>query len=1709
MKKFDGTQNLARTAARSLLLALVLALGFSSCDNMSDNGPASFFFPTLVQTTDEQASSQRATVTFCGSIGVAGALPDEMSAKVRALEASLGAAVDVSKSAQPELSIGKEAEYYYYVSAIPQDSVGNLPVEYGRNDNGEGGKFSGGSNGITYSLPLNVGQWIIECGIKNSEDKPVLKASSGLLTLDATQSVVSRTFTASPVSVSDAGNGNILLIVNKGSFSTILSGVARWKDSNGTEQSKALVDASTIGSGYSSDLLALKVDGIAPGAYTMTISFYNNSDPNNTSAIMLYQTSQTVSVFSGMLTNKWVSNGGTDNETNLITDDGFIISPAAVDIFKSSSLYVGSHASTAPGYRGPSDTNEGSFLAPFATLQKAVDTITATGKSSLDYTIYVCGTLSENVNFSSALGGSDPTTRKARSITLANLDGSNSAVIEGGGAAGSETIIQVGTAVPIKIRGVKITKQASAAYSRGLTINDSNARVTLLEGAEISGNNASTNGGGVYITDGTLCMKGGVIKENTAGHGGAVYNLGGAFEISGSAYIPYGDASGNKGAGKNDVHLAYDSANNVYKYITIAGALNPPAAAGSDKTIATIDADGWNRGKQILSAAASVNLSQYAGADKKYFAFVDKDAFTTCKASTPTVAKLQAPLYVSPAGLSGNTGSKDSPYDSIATALGHFNDTEEDCVINIDGEVKGTNTINSAHCSKLVIQGANGLYEADTVVDGKTIAKGTPKDSLNGNKAGSVLKIDTSVPVVIRNLKIFGGTGYAYGTTSAGGGICMMLNNCDVTLDSGCLIGDVLNPSAPATGTNDCGNTANAGAGVSVSGTLTIKSGAVISHNYVPVPGPGYAWNGGGIAVSSGKVIMEDGAKIICNASGKNGGGIYLQSNGQLIMTGGEISGNVSVGDGGAVYSNGSFTMGGTAYIPYGGAEKKNDVYLVSGKCITIDSVLSKPSDASGANATITPASWTRGTVVAQGKDGGVIPYEMTTSGSIGKRLALAAADADDNWVVELTSDEKEAKIFAPIYVAAGAAYNATTNPGGYRKCKSEGLNSNMGTKSAPYATLTKALTDLTDPNRDYIVFIDGKVTDNVTLQLNTTDHAKSLTLKGATTTSINADTADCLDGGGANMVLWMKGNTPVTITYLKVSGGKAGGSGGGICLNSGATLNLEALSFVTDNLSQGDGAGIYVGGTLNVKNSVKVYGNKKIDSSDNVICDSNVYLPHGKVMAVSGSLTGSEIYVSAYDEPTITGSGASATVNTVTITSGYKNKIDATVPNKYFIGDKYGASCDSVTKEVVLGLNAGSITVEDPYKGMTFRMVDAVKNYEKTYAQKSKLGTSGAQFTIKGSISGLGDADFTTPTSSSYVDISLSLKYHGIDVPTTYYTCPSKNQIKLNAGLQAGDYVVCANAVYKGKNYTAVFDLKLVDDTVSVPSGFVLTGGTTIKGKVGTDNPSLIFVDGRNVNIPAFYACDHEVTQAEYEKYCCYGTNRPTAALGKGDNYPAYYVSWYDAILYCNLRSMAEGLTPVYSIGSTTNPKSWTYVNPGSGADMGKYCGPSESKTNWNGIKIDPSADGYRLPTEAEWEFLTRYNATTNKMMDTAYSAQTTNSGDDTLKKYAWYSANASGKTHTINTWKHAQQSNASNRLGLWDMSGNVAEWCWDWYLAAASIGQDTPDTGPATGIYRLTRGGSWNDDESVCRVYNRSNNYQPYERNQTTGFRVVRNAN
>lgn len=233
------------------------------------------------------------------------------------------------------------------------------------------------------------------------------------------------------------------------------------------------------------------------------------------------------------------------------------------------------------------------------------------------------------------------------------------------------------------------------------------------------------------------------------------------------------------------------------------------------------------------------------------------------------------------------------------------------------------------------------------------------------------------------------------------------------------------------------------------------------------------------------------------------------------------------------------------------------------------------------------------------------------------------------------------------------------------------------------------------------------------------------------------------------------------------------------------------------------------------------------------------------------------------------------------------------------------------------------------------------------------------------------------------------------------------------------------------------------------------------------------------------FYMGKYEVTQAEYEVYCSYGSSVPSSSCGDGDNYPVYYVSWYDALVYCNKRSMAEGLTPCYSINDSTDPKVWGDV-------------PTSSSATWNSVECNWNANGYRLPTEAEWEYAAR--AGDNTVDSLTYSGT---SDVNKLGDYAWYYDNANNNTHEVGTKE-------PNAFGLYDMSGNVWERCWNCptreYNENTEGGSDP--TGTSAGSDRVNRGGSWSSFSGSCAVSCRGSSNPSYRRDNL-GFRVVRQAN
>ena len=268
-----------------------------------------------------------------------------------------------------------------------------------------------------------------------------------------------------------------------------------------------------------------------------------------------------------------------------------------------------------------------------------------------------------------------------------------------------------------------------------------------------------------------------------------------------------------------------------------------------------------------------------------------------------------------------------------------------------------------------------------------------------------------------------------------------------------------------------------------------------------------------------------------------------------------------------------------------------------------------------------------------------------------------------------------------------------------------------------------------------------------------------------------------------------------------------------------------------------------------------------------------------------------------------------------------------------------------------------------------------------------------------------------------------------------------------------------------------------------TVPEGFVKVAGKSIAGTESWTPSSSVFVSGRKLEIKAFYMSDHEVTRAEYKEVMGSLPDNMAKAHDKdgheltgdaaGKN-PVNKVSWYDALVYCNKRSIKESLTPCYKISGKTNPDDWGAV-------------PTSSNSTWNAATCDFEANGYRLPTEAEWEWAARGGE------NYQYA------GSNNIDEVAWYTSNTSDTgTRDVKTKK-------ANGYGLYDMSGNVWEWCWDWY---ASVTNTTPNTGASSGSNRCDRGGSWRGSANRAGVANRDNS-GPYDHYYVLGFRLVRNAN
>ena len=277
----------------------------------------------------------------------------------------------------------------------------------------------------------------------------------------------------------------------------------------------------------------------------------------------------------------------------------------------------------------------------------------------------------------------------------------------------------------------------------------------------------------------------------------------------------------------------------------------------------------------------------------------------------------------------------------------------------------------------------------------------------------------------------------------------------------------------------------------------------------------------------------------------------------------------------------------------------------------------------------------------------------------------------------------------------------------------------------------------------------------------------------------------------------------------------------------------------------------------------------------------------------------------------------------------------------------------------------------------------------------------------------------------------------------------------------------------------------------VNVPVGVAFQMGKHLGTAAGSDITNFHDVTfTRNFSMGKY-----QVTQEQWlavmggtnPSYFHGGTGREPAVGEVQEKRPVETVSWYDAIVLCNRLSVLEGLTPAYEMQTEVNTSVWSTDTATWGAV------PTSINTRWSAIRLVAGSTGYRLPTEAQWEYAAKGGQSS---LNYSYSG----SNDPNLVAWCF------GKTGTPTASRtHEVGLLLPNELGIYDMSGNVWEWCWDYYDYYTNTAKTDPQG--TTGSNINFRGGSWNSSTENSRSVSRNviNYGNPSGRVNTMGFRLL----
>lgn len=827
------------------------------------------------------------TTKFCGFLFNEGAMPAQVEEILAAVEEELKAEQEGAdpetlaaiRAAFPSLpaDVGDDRPYFYFAQAHGEDAGDPLnpnPIDIEANVTLD----ASGHRIFTFALELNR-NWTITTGLKKrasgTEGDPTYQTEKILLTdsftctTNAENPIKTHAFVLKP-SVTEGGKGTIDLKIILDSANTHqINSITILNDDNPNE---TLPFGASVDASHSNEFNVYAAN-VNSGAYKARIILKDGAGYQKFCSV------QTINVFDNMVTNKWE---GVPLVTSGITEDTqkFQVTDNAITQVAKTLYYVGTTTLGAISVVNGVDKGTGSPAAPFASLQKAIDTIAANGNGTKDYTIFVNGEISSatGTTLGTSLNG------KASSIRIQGKNSSRDILKKTGLVTGS--VLKVETSVPVTIENLTIT----------------------------GGNNTGGNGGGINIIPAAASItlgSGTVVTGNTAQNGSGVY-VGGTFTMKGTAKV----------SENNDVFLP-------------DGKVIAVQSLSGTGTVAKITEEHWARYSTIvtgtgLTAAISDRFLLTASTDDGWI----KDY------SSGTAITLDSPIYVGSTdtitGNNSNSGTKSSPYASITRACQDITNAGKDYIICVQGTVSGAQTLPASGSTtfaarKIILTGYTGDAIEDSINANEagsalTVNTTVPVEIKNLTiTGGKNLSGDGGGINVSQGTVILGDGAKITGNIAGNGGGVYVAAGAKLCMYGKALIGDTANPNETAVYVSgDSSKYANC---ASASGGGVGKGGGIYSYGEVWLgykqpadteeakePLVSNATDGyygvvrnvstgiaGGI-YSFGTLKIASG-NVSYNQSGPtyDAGGIYVQTN-DVTITGGSIKKNVSHRNGGAFY---------------------------------------------------------------------------------------------------------------------------------------------------------------------------------------------------------------------------------------------------------------------------------------------------------------------------------------------------------------------------------------------------------------------------------------------------------------------------------------------------------------------------------------------------------------------------------------------------------------------------------------------------------------------------------------------------------------------------------------------------------------------------------------------------------------------------------------